>query len=134
MLERPALEVVLELLFNIPGETRALRCQVRLERRLILLDKLIKEGPLRAVAHIRRHADYPECHFHTIYNTKAFAAHGLGIVASLIMLAFGLAWLERRPANARAKCEGYGTHADDLPAMNVVMREQAQSGASTSQN
>jgi H+/gluconate symporter-like permease len=61
------------------------------------------------------------------FGTTAFAAPGLGIVASLIMLAFGLMWLERRAASARANGEGYGTHADDLPEMSVVMREQAQS-------
>lgn len=61
------------------------------------------------------------------FGTTAFAAPGLGIVASLIMLACGLTWLERRAASARANSEGYGRHADDLPEMSVVMREQAQS-------
>jgi H+/gluconate symporter-like permease len=60
------------------------------------------------------------------FSTTAFAAPGLGIVASLVMVAFGLTWLERRAASARAKGEGYGTHADNLPEMSVVMREQAQ--------
>jgi len=54
MLEAAALEVVLELLLHIPRQVRALRRQVRLERGVVFLDELIKEGALRAVAHIRR--------------------------------------------------------------------------------
>jgi H+/gluconate symporter-like permease len=61
------------------------------------------------------------------FGTTAFAAPGLGIIASLIMFAVGLAWLSRRAAQARAAGEGYGAHADSLPATDVVMREHAQS-------
>jgi len=57
VLKAPALEVVLELLLHIPRQVRALRRQVRLERRVVFLDELIKEPTLRAVAHIRRRAD-----------------------------------------------------------------------------
>jgi len=56
VLETPALEVVLELLLHIPRQDRALRRQVFLERRVILVNNLIEEGPLLAMAHIRRRA------------------------------------------------------------------------------
>jgi H+/gluconate symporter-like permease len=59
------------------------------------------------------------------FGTTAFAAPGLGILAALIMFAFGLFWLERRAASARAAGEGYGAHADSLPVPDVVMREHA---------
>jgi H+/gluconate symporter-like permease len=59
------------------------------------------------------------------FGTTAFAAPGLGIIASLIMFAVGLAWLSHRAAQARAAGEGYGAHADSLPATDVVMREHA---------
>jgi H+/gluconate symporter-like permease len=61
------------------------------------------------------------------FATTAFAAPGLGIVASIIMFGLGLAWLDRRAAGARAAGEGYGVHADSLPKPDVVMREHAQS-------
>jgi len=47
MLEAAALEVLLELLLDIPWQLRALRPLVRLERRVVLLSELIKEGALR---------------------------------------------------------------------------------------
>src|SRR5262249_7049601 len=49
------------------------------------------------------------------FGTNAFAAPGLGIIASIIMLLLGLAWLKYREANARAASEGYGAHDDRLP-------------------
>lgn len=58
--------------------------------------------------------------------TTAFAAPGLGILTGLVMLALGVAWLNRRAAAAGAADEGYGTHADSLPETDVVMREHAQ--------
>jgi H+/gluconate symporter-like permease len=61
------------------------------------------------------------------FGTTAFAAPGLGIVASVIMLSLGLAWLSRRASSARTAGEGYGSHADVLPKCDVVMREHAQS-------
>jgi hypothetical protein len=53
ILEAAALEVVLEPLLYLPRQVLALGRQMRLERRTELLDRLIKEGALRAVAHTR---------------------------------------------------------------------------------
>ena len=61
------------------------------------------------------------------FSTTAFAAPGLGIIAALIMFLLGVAWLNRRAKSARTAGEGYGDHADSLPAPDVVMREHAQS-------
>ena len=61
------------------------------------------------------------------FGTTAFAAPGLGIIASIIMFVLGLAWLNRRAASARSVGEGYGAHADNVPKADVVMREHAQS-------
>lgn len=47
------------------------------------------------------------------FSTTPFAAPGLGIIASLIMLAFGMWWLARCEGVARRKGEGYGA---GLPA------------------
>jgi len=47
------------------------------------------------------------------FGTTPFAAPGLGIIASLIMLGFGLWWLGRAEAKARLAGEGFG---DDSPA------------------
>ena len=41
------------------------------------------------------------------FGTTPFAAPGLGVLASAIMLAFGLWWLTRAAARARAQGEGY---------------------------
>ncbi len=62
------------------------------------------------------------------FGTTAFAAPGLGIVASVIMFALGLMWLNRRASTARAAGEGYGAHDDAPPEPDIVNREQAQSG------
>ena len=43
------------------------------------------------------------------FGTTLFAAPGLGIIASAIMLGFGLWWLGRREASARRAGEGYGS-------------------------
>ena len=59
VLETPALEEVLEFLLDIYGQSVVLRRQIRLERWVILLDELIEEGSLRAVAHIRRVRCHP---------------------------------------------------------------------------
>ncbi|MCM8595608.1 GntP family permease, partial [Accumulibacter sp.] len=61
------------------------------------------------------------------FGTTAFAAPGLGMVASLLMFLLGIAWLNRRAAKARTTGEGYGEHSDSLPKCDVVMREHAQS-------
>src|ERR1043165_4023059 len=42
------------------------------------------------------------------FGTTAFAAPGLGIIASVIMLGFGVWWLRREEEKARAKGEGFG--------------------------
>ena len=42
------------------------------------------------------------------FSTTPFAAPGLGIIASLVMLAFGMWWLARCEGAARRKGEGYG--------------------------
>lgn len=62
------------------------------------------------------------------FGTTAFAAPGLGIIAAILMFLFGLTWLNRRAAQARAGSEGYGHHVNSLPERDVVMREHAQSG------
>ncbi|NYT85107.1 GntP family permease [Pollutimonas harenae] len=46
------------------------------------------------------------------YGTNVFAAPGLGIIASAIMLGGGLWWLRSRAAAARLKGEGYGQHTE----------------------
>jgi H+/gluconate symporter-like permease len=64
------------------------------------------------------------------FGTTPFAAPGLGIIASAIMLGFGLWWLGRAEAAARAAGEGYGLGAarDRAPedvAEDDVLRERA---------
>jgi len=46
------------------------------------------------------------------FGTTPFAAPGLGVLASAIMLAFGLWWLGRAEASARKSGEGYGGEAE----------------------
>ena len=62
------------------------------------------------------------------FGTTTFAAPGLGIVASMIMLAFGLWWLLRAEALARAAGEGFGedkTSVEDSAADSEFIRERA---------
>lgn len=47
------------------------------------------------------------------FGTNVFAAPGLGIIASIIMLSGGLFWLQSRIRKAQAVHEGYGKHQDD---------------------
>ncbi|GGC76851.1 GntP family permease [Chelatococcus reniformis] len=56
------------------------------------------------------------------FGTTPFAAPGLGIIASAIMLGFGLWWLARAEAGARAAGEGFG--AGDTPPIQVVADDQ----------
>ena len=59
------------------------------------------------------------------FGTTPFAAPGLGTIASIIMLGFGLWWLARAEASARKKGEGYGAVADlavDAPENQIVPR------------
>ena len=60
------------------------------------------------------------------FGTTAFAAPGLGIIASILMFVLGMAWMTRRAAAARTAGEGYGEHADNVPKADVVLRERAQ--------
>jgi H+/gluconate symporter-like permease len=61
------------------------------------------------------------------FGTTPFAAPGLGIIASAIMLGFGLWWLSRCEAAARRAGEGYGS-TDVAPPSAVddqIIRERA---------
>lgn len=59
------------------------------------------------------------------FGTTAFAAPGLGIIASIIMFFFGMAWLNRQVTRAKAAGEGYGAHDDVVPESDMVAREGA---------
>ena len=62
------------------------------------------------------------------FGTTPFAAPGLGIIASAIMLGFGLWWLARSEAAARRAGEGYGGDTDIPPrsvADDQIIRERA---------
>jgi H+/gluconate symporter-like permease len=62
------------------------------------------------------------------FGTTPFAAPGLGIIASAIMLGFGLWWLGRAEAAARKAGEGYGATADGaavVTADDQFIRERA---------
>ena len=62
------------------------------------------------------------------FGTTPFAAPGLGIIASVIMLGFGLWWLGRAEAAARRAGEGYGGGAERDPvdaAADELVRERA---------
>ncbi|WP_334446681.1 GntP family permease [Bradyrhizobium sp. AZCC 1610] len=52
------------------------------------------------------------------FGTTPFAAPGLGILASLIMLGFGLWWLSREEANSRKIGEGFG---DGVPMPSALL-------------
>src|SRR6188768_2711833 len=61
------------------------------------------------------------------FGTTPFAAPGLGIIVSAIMLGFGLWWLSHAEAKARKNGEGYGA---DIPitqdaATDPIVRERA---------
>ncbi|UPK35226.1 GntP family permease [Bradyrhizobium sp. 186] len=62
------------------------------------------------------------------FGTTPFAAPGLGIIASLIMLGAGLWWLHRAEAAARRAGEGYGDDIEDATeraAADELVRERA---------
>jgi H+/gluconate symporter-like permease len=62
------------------------------------------------------------------FGTTPFAAPGLGIIASAIMLGFGLWWLAHAEAAARRAGEGYGGDADVAPdavSDDQIIRERA---------
>ena len=52
------------------------------------------------------------------FGTTPFAAPGLGVIASAIMLGFGLWWLTRSEAAARRAGEGYGERRRDCLQLN----------------
>ncbi len=60
------------------------------------------------------------------FGTTPFAAPGLGIIASIIMLGFGLWWLGRQEARARTAGEGFGdaAHGPTI-ADETTLRERA---------
>ncbi len=68
------------------------------------------------------------------FGTTPFAAPGLGIIASIIMLGFGLWWLDRAEARAHARGEGYGAdaaaHAPERAAKDEIVRERATTAGS----
>jgi H+/gluconate symporter-like permease len=74
------------------------------------------------------------------FGTTPFAAPGLGIIASVIMLGFGLLWLSRAETTAHARGEGYGPDAaavDDAPehaAEDLTVRERATTAGSFDPN
>ena len=63
------------------------------------------------------------------FGTTPFAAPGLGIIASVIMLVFGMWWLKRAEVKARATGEGFGPDeskaAERLAAKDPIVRERA---------
>jgi H+/gluconate symporter-like permease len=61
------------------------------------------------------------------FGTTPFAAPGLGIIASVIMLGFGLWWLSRAEARAHVKGEGFGADgaATHDAANDPIVRERA---------
>ncbi|WP_137927438.1 GntP family permease [Cupriavidus sp. 2SB] len=65
------------------------------------------------------------------FSTTPFAAPGLGIVASAIMLAFGMWWLTRCEGAARRAGEGYGVSTADAHVDEVAERPLIRERAST---
>jgi len=61
------------------------------------------------------------------FGTTPFAAPGLGVIASIIMLVFGMWWLMRAEAKARATGEGYGDDGAlaETAASDPIVRERA---------
>jgi H+/gluconate symporter-like permease len=62
------------------------------------------------------------------FGTTPFAAPGLGVIASLVMLGFGLWWLGRAETAARRRGEGYGAETpvrSDAAADDELVRERA---------
>ncbi|WP_456640384.1 GntP family permease [Bradyrhizobium sp. USDA 10063] len=62
------------------------------------------------------------------FGTTPFAAPGLGIIASIIMLGIGLWWLQRAEAAARRAGEGFGEAPHDAAehaAFDELLRERA---------
>src|ERR1700756_92028 len=64
------------------------------------------------------------------FGTTPFAAPGLGILASLIMLAFGLWWLNREEAIAKRNGESFGDGAP-MPAERLATDEKLRERTTT---
>jgi len=66
------------------------------------------------------------------FGTTPFAAPGLGVLASLITLGFGLWWLALAESRARKSGEGYEGDAEpkDVDAKNEIVRERATTAGS----
>ena len=62
------------------------------------------------------------------FGTTPFAAPGLGVIAALVMMGFGMWWLNRAEAAARRAGEGFGTEAlvtAEAAANDEKVRERA---------
>ena len=59
------------------------------------------------------------------FGTTTFAAPGLGIIASIIIMVIGMWWLRRAEAAARAAGEGYGAGSEAPPTIDEKVRVQA---------
>jgi H+/gluconate symporter-like permease len=59
------------------------------------------------------------------FGTTTFAAPGLGIIASIIIMIIGMWWLHRAEAAARKAGEGYGVGSEVSPAIDETVRMQA---------
>src|ERR1700760_2479318 len=64
------------------------------------------------------------------FGTTPFAAPGLGVLASLIMLGFGLWWLNREEIIARKSGEGFGDGAP-MPGGQLATDEKVRERATT---
>jgi H+/gluconate symporter-like permease len=59
------------------------------------------------------------------FGTTAFAAPGLGLIASIIIMVIGMWWLRRAEAAARKAGEGYGGAAESSPVIEEAARVRA---------
>ena len=59
------------------------------------------------------------------FGTTTFAAPGLGIIASIIIMVIGMWWLRRAEAAARKAGEGYGVGSEVSPAVDETVRVKA---------
>lgn len=62
------------------------------------------------------------------YGTNVFAAPGLGIIGSVIMLLGGLWWLQSRVRKARKHHEGYGSHKNEDIQLKELILETPKVG------
>jgi H+/gluconate symporter-like permease len=67
------------------------------------------------------------------FGTTPFAAPGLGVLASLIMLGFGLWWLNREEAIARKNGESFGDGGRPMPSDRLATDEKLRERATTAQ-